>query len=154
MRLEEASRGASRLTLRLAFDESERLRTQRCLGLEDRGRTLLPGLSRHLCGESADIWSELADTEVAHLFEHVTLELMALAGAPRHLRGRTHWDFGRDGEGVFWVELAFDEPRSCRAAAAEALDVVAYLLEGGVAPDISEIAGRISEVRDAARGDL
>ena len=70
-----------------------------------------PGVIRHRCeSDSAHgIAHELQDTEIPHLLEHVTLELMVQNGAPRTLRGHTEWDFARDGAGVFRVTIAYGD---------------------------------------------
>jgi hypothetical protein len=87
------------------------MRTSSVPGLPERALNVLPGLARHSC-ENTDGLSfsqEFRDTETAHLLEHVTIELMALAGSPRTLRGRTTWDFVRDGQGVFHVSIEYDD---------------------------------------------
>lgn len=90
------------------------LRTSAFPGLAAAVLERWPGIERHRCecGSAHGIAAELADTELPHLLEHVALELAALAGAPRALRGETRWDFARDGGGVFRVSLAYADSAS------------------------------------------
>jgi len=109
------------------------LRTSAVPGLSDAALSALPGLERHPCssGHKRGIVSELADTETPHLAEHVALELLALAGVSRgELRGRTTWDFARDGAGMFRVELYGASARACERALREAVGVVGSFLTG------------------------
>ncbi len=89
---------------------------------------LLPGIVRHRCesGSTRGVVAELADTEVPHLFEHVTLELLVQAGLPRDMRGETRWDFKRDGRGVYRVFIGCEDEAAVRRTAEGALG----LLEG------------------------
>ena len=55
----------------------------------------LPGLRRHRCdnGCHRSFFDEAQATEVAHLLEHVLIELLALDGCPRdHICGATNLD--------------------------------------------------------------
>ena len=92
--------------------DSSVMRTSAVPALADEVLVKWPGLRRHRCecGSAHGIAAELADTELPHLLEHVALERMVLAGAPRALRGETRWDFRKDGRGVFRVSLAYADP--------------------------------------------
>lgn len=129
VRRRRGSRGRYDVEVRLRPDEP--LRTSREVAA--RAIELLPGLAHHSCENDAgrSFAEELADTEVAHLFEHVALELMAEAGSPRTLRGETTWDFQRDGRGVFHVSLEYDDPQVCRRAVRAAAIVMRQVLGGG-----------------------
>lgn len=107
---------------------------------------LLPGLARHRCesGSAHGIIAELANTESPHLVEHVALELLALAGWPRDMRGRTRWNFARDGRGVFRVLLACDDLDVAAAALGAAVTIVTWLLDGGERPEIDALAFEIA----------
>ncbi|MCL2324519.1 MAG: hypothetical protein FWC48_02965 [Actinomycetia bacterium] len=55
----------------------------------------LPGLAKHRCdnGKHRSFCDEARDTELAHLFEHLLIELAATSGAPREqLSGATNLD--------------------------------------------------------------
>jgi len=124
--------GAERIEALVRVTDPLLMRTSAVPGLAETILELLPGLARHRCecGSYRDIHAELADTETAHLLEHVTLELMALSGSPRTLRGDTHWDFARDGRGVFRVSLEFDDDLVALGALREGVRLVAALVAG------------------------
>lgn len=111
---------------------------------------LLPGLARHTCenGSAHGIIAELADTETAHLLEHVAVELMALAGSPRTLRAATDWDFARDGLHVYRVSLSYDDDLVALGALREGVRIVDWLT--GVAaekPDVEAIVASLVAAR-------
>jgi hypothetical protein len=127
-------------------------RTSSAAEISARALDLLPGLVRHTCenGTAHGIVAELADTETAHLLEHVAVELMALSGSPRTLRAETVWDFARDGVDVYRVRLTYDDDLVALGALREALGVVDWLL--GVSaqrPDIDSIVAALVLVRSA-----
>lgn len=124
------------------------MRTSASQGVAERALEALPGLGRHRCesGHAKGIASELGDTETPHLLEHVALELMALAGSPRTLAGRTTWDFARDGRGVFEVRLQFDDDLAALAALDEGRRVVDELL-GGAVPETEAAVCRVRDAR-------
>lgn len=125
-------------------------RTSQAPGSASRVRALLPGLARHTCENErgASFLAELGDTETAHLLEHVACELMALAGSPRSLRGRTSWDFARDGSGVFRVALEFDHDLVALGALKAAPAIVGWAMSGeGEPPDVGEIARGLLALR-------
>lgn len=128
------------------------LRTSRSSDLPEHAVALLPGLRRHSCDNDGelDFVRELRDTESAHLVEHVACELMALAGSPRSLRGRTAWDFSRDGRGVFRVSLEFDDDLVAMGALDEAVRIVEWLLAGeerGAVPDVDAAVAQLARLR-------
>jgi len=121
------------------------LRTSTVPGLADAALSAMPGLERHPCecGSAHGIRAELADTETPHLLEHVALELLALAGLPRgELRGRTTWDFARDGAGVFHVALSGASGGGSEQALREAIEAVRSLL-GGQSLDVQQSVQRV-----------
>lgn len=126
------------------------LKTSTFPGLSARAFAALPGLVRHSCHNDAgvDLRRELADTETAHLLEHVAFELMALSGSPRTLRGKTRWDFARDGRGTYHVELDYDDDLVAIGALKAAAEVVEWLVSGeGAAPDIDAEVARLAGLR-------
>ncbi len=125
-------------------------RTSAVSGIAEKALELLPGLARHTCenGSAHGMVAELADTEIPHLFEHIVVECMALAGSPRTLRAETSWDFARDGQHVYRVRFAYDNDLVALAAMRGALGIVDWL--AGVSADKPDIAG-IVEALCAAR---
>jgi len=138
------------------------LRTSSFPWLPGRALGLLPGLRGHRCDNGAGLTfaEEMADTELAHLLEHVAVELMALSGSPVTLAGRTEWDFWRDGRGVFHVLLEYDDDLVAVGALKEAAAIVDWLtasaVSGGApaAEDASgppDITAAVSRLRTARR---
>lgn len=119
-------------------------------GVAARALELLPGLVRHTCvnGSAHGIAAEIADTETAHLLEHVAAECMALAGSPRDLHADTSWDFARDGAYVYRVRLSYDVDLVALGALKAAADIVDWLMGASAErPDIDAIVARLRTVR-------
>ena len=128
------------------------MRTSEVPGLTSATLAVLPALATHRCDCETGTYfvEELEDTEMAHLAEHVALELMVLAGSPRTLSGRTTWDWARDGRGVFEVALGYDDDLVCIAALEAALETVDGLVDG-CAPDVGATVARLVALRGTAR---
>jgi hypothetical protein len=125
-------------------------RTSAAAGLPARALELLPGLVRHTCenGTSHGMVAELADTETAHLLEHVAVECMALSGSPRTLRAETRWDFARDGSHVYRVRMAYDVDLVALGALTEGLRIVDYLMSlPAEKPDVDAIVAVLRRAR-------
>jgi hypothetical protein len=151
----------------VTFDRAEPLRTSSFPELPERALRLLPGLRGHRCDNGAGMTfpQEMADTEIAHLLEHVAVELMALSGSPTKLAGHTEWDFRSDGRGVFHVVLDYDDDLVAVGALKDAAGIVAWLTAAGgrepnaadadsvstageaVAPDVRAAVARLREAR-------
>lgn len=126
--LEETSDGV----VALVRCDPARLRTRDVAGLADRAWSALPLLSRHRCENPAraSMREELADTEVAHLLEHVAVELLARGAPARAARGSTAWDFARDGRGIFRVAVRHPDPGAAKLAVELAAELVDTWAEG------------------------
>lgn len=149
MRVERVTVGPNRVEALLRADADEPGRTSAYPDLPRTALGLLPGLAMHPCENESGrrFVAELADTEIAHLFEHVALECMVLAGSPRTLAGETSWDFARDGRGVFRVILAYDDDLVALGALRLAEAVVAHLTSGAPAPDVVAETARLQGLR-------
>lgn len=112
-------------------------RTSAMTGLAEAVLELLPGVRRHSCenGSAHGIAAELSDTELPHLLEHITFELMALSGSPRTLKGETAWNFSADGVGVYRVRLAYDDDLVALGALKAAAGIVEWLAASCAADD-------------------
>lgn len=143
----------ARVKATISFAADEHLRTSAVPGLAAAVIDALPGLRGHRCDTAGVITfsEEVADTELAHLVEHVALELMAMAGSPDTLRGETEWDFARDGHGTFSVSLEYDDDLVCIAAISAAAAAVDDLASGR-AFDARSAASALEAVRRRARG--
>jgi hypothetical protein len=150
VRIESVSVGPDAVEALVVFEAGEPLRTSAHPRAAERALALLPGLRGHRCDndEARSFTDEIGDTEVAHLIEHATLELMAMAGSPPTLRGVTTWDFGRDGRGVFRVRFAHDDDLVALGALKAAEAAVRWCLSGdGPAPDVEGEARRLRGLR-------
>ncbi|MDZ4655129.1 MAG: hypothetical protein U1F44_04570 [Coriobacteriia bacterium] len=141
-----------RVDVVVRVNDDERMRT---VGDEDvvrRALELLPGLKRHVCDNTQGITfaEEITDTEVAHLFEHVVIELMARSGSPRGLKGETQWDFSRDGHGTFRVSFEYDDDLVCLGAIKAADRVMAHVLGDAPPPDVDAETTRLRDLRPRA----
>lgn len=135
---------------RLRVRDARLTRTSAVPRLADSVLELLPGLLRHRCdcGSSHGIERELADTETPHLLEHIVLELMALSGSPRSLRGETEWDFAADGRGVYRVRIEYDDDLVALGALERGVQAVNALLSGDAPPDPRVLAEELLALRD------
>jgi hypothetical protein len=148
VRVDSVTVHADRVEAVLAFGATP-LRTNAVDGVPERSLELLPGLARHRCrhADGRPLTEELADTEFAHLFEHVALELMVLSGSPRTLEGETRWDWDMDPRGTFRVSLQYDDDLVCLGAVKGASAVVRSLAGGAPVPSIDAIVSGLREVR-------
>ena len=149
LRVERVEVGERRIEAVVRVLDRARAHTRAVPGLAAAALALLPGLARHSCENSAgrSFGRELADTEVAHLLEHVTVELMALAGSPRDLRARTSWNTAADGPGVYRVAFAYDHDLVALASLKEAAGIVESLMGGGPVVDVGAAVARLQELR-------
>lgn len=146
MRVGRVTKGPGRLYVMVRFTPDEPDRTWPALA--ERVLELLPGLARHQCANDGGrtFRDEAAATEVAHLFEHVVLELLTLSGSARPA-GETVWDCGRDGPGVYEVSFTCEEEAICRRAIRLGAALMRHVLEGGPAPDITREVERLRAMR-------
>lgn len=111
--------------LKLTFAPGALQRTDTLPGFSKRLLSFLPQLRIHACHNDAhkSFSMELENTEVAHVFEHVVVELVAQLGRhPRsEIRGKTAWNFAVDGQGVYRVRIrGFDSRGEAREIACRA----------------------------------
>lgn len=149
MRLESVTVAPDAVQAVIRFEPDQPLRTSGRAGLVDAVVRTLPGLKGHRChnNEGLGFAEEMRDTEVAHLIEHVALEIMALAGSPETLRGDTAWDFARDGRGVFAVRLEYDDSAIALGSLTLAAELVDALSEGAEPPDVADEVRRLRGMR-------
>lgn len=113
----------------------------------DRVMALMPSLADHLClGDASNRFGSVVDdTELAHLLEHVTVELVARSGLGGEIEsGRTT----RVGKDSFVVRLACPDDVLVCAALSSAVWVLEWAYSGGgePAPDIDAIVEGLREL--------
>jgi hypothetical protein len=133
----------------VVFDAGEPTRTSEVPGMVAAALRALPGLKGHRCRNEVGLsfTEELADTEIAHLIEHATLEIMAMAGSPDTLRGATSWDFAADGPGAFRVSVAWDDDLVALGSLKCAAALTGALARGEEPPDVVAEAKRLKGLR-------
>ncbi len=139
----------------VAFEPGEAMRTSEAAGAAERLMRVLPGLRGHGCDNTArrSFAAEIADTELAHALEHATLEIMAMAGSPSGLSGRTSWDFARDGRGVFRLRVEYDDDLIALGALKASEAVLRWAVAGeGAPPDVEGEARRLRGLRRTRGG--
>ena len=117
--------GCHTALFKLEFAPNAPQHTDAIPGFPKRLLASLPQLRIHACDNGAhkSFAMELEDTETAHVFEHVVVELAAQIGRhPRvEITGKTGWNFDVDGPGVYRVKIqgldSCEEAReiACRA---------------------------------------
>lgn len=73
---------------------------------------ILPRLKKHRCynDNHQSFQREAASTEIAHLLEHLVLELQAVTLCGRGIRGVTYWDWRQEPTGHFHVDVDAPHP--------------------------------------------
>ncbi|MDO4596695.1 MAG: hypothetical protein Q4B30_07015 [Coriobacteriaceae bacterium] len=118
--------GAKKLTARVRVNDGMPLRTSADTNATARVYYLAPAIAQHAClGDRGEHFQDcMIDTELAHLLEHVTVEIMIETGiAGRVVSGRTH--------SVPGDERSFDIELSCPddALTVGALSSAAFMIE-------------------------
>ncbi|HEX9093947.1 MAG TPA: hypothetical protein VF902_08185 [Coriobacteriia bacterium] len=149
MRIRSVTVGPETVEAVVAFADGEPLRTSEVPDAAARALRALPGLRGHRCdnADGRSFADELSDTELAHLLEHATLEIMAMAGSPDTLRGETSWDFRADGRGVFRVRVGYDDDLVCLGALKTAAALVNALADGAPSADVDAEAAKLRRLR-------
>jgi hypothetical protein len=138
---------ADRLEARVRVDGP--MRTSAYSRLSERALEWLPSLASHACDnpQCRSLPKELADTEIAHLTEHVALDLIRRSGVRGSLRGDTSWDFEDDGAGVFRIRLDAPDDAVALGGLKAAVEAVNTLANGGEPPDAAVEAAKLRELR-------
>ena len=140
------------LTARVRLAEGAPLRTSDDIEGTARVYYLLPHIVEHVClGDSAEKFRDvMGDTEVAHLLEHVTVELLALTNIAGDVStGRT---FAVEGDDRAWdIELACPDDVLVSAALASGAWLLDWAYNGGgdPEPDIGATIAGLVDLIDA-----
>lgn len=113
----------------------------------ERMLALLPELSGHVClGDSAPHFGEvIANTELAHLLEHVSVELLARTNAAGDITtGRTV----QTGERTYEIELSCSDDVLVAGALSSAVWIMQWAYSGGgdPSPDVDAIASGLVDL--------
>lgn len=144
--------GPRTLTARIRLAEGAPLMTSDDIEGTARVYYLLPHIVEHVClGDSAEKFRDvMGDTEVAHLLEHVTVELLALTNIAGDVStGRT---FAVEGDDRAWdIELACPDDVLVSAALASGAWLLDWAYNGGgdPEPDIGATIAGLVDLIDA-----
>ena len=144
--------GPRTLTARVRLAEGAPLMTSDDIEGTARVYYLLPHIVEHVClGDSAEKFRDvMGDTEVAHLLEHVTVELLALTNIAGDVStGRT---FAVEGDDRAWdIELACPDDVLVSAALASGAWLLDWAYNGGgdPEPDIGATIAGLVDLIDA-----
>ena len=144
--------GPRTLTARVRLAEGAPLMTSDDIEGTARVYYLLPHIVEHVClGDSAEKFCDvMGDTEVAHLLEHVTVELLALTNIAGDVStGRT---FAVEGDDRAWdIELACPDDVLVSAALASGAWLLDWAYNGGgdPEPDIGATIAGLVDLIDA-----
>lgn len=143
--------GPETLTYRLKVTEGHVLATQDDPESVNRVLALMPGLAEHVCiNPKGDSFKDtLAQTDVAHLLEHVVVELSALSGRAELVCGKTRRYPGGDGR-IFETVLSCEDDTLTMAALSSGIWVLEWAFAGGKepAPQIMAIAEGLGALID------
>ncbi len=131
LEIESVELRAGGVEARVRLTDPALRRTSAVSGVVARALRRYPGLVRHRCesGRSHGVLAELEDTEMAHLLEHLALEILVSEGHPRSMQGRTSWDSRADGSGAYRVWLGCPDAQAADAAFRAAATVVSELCD-------------------------
>ena len=144
--------GPRTLTARIRLAEGAPLMTSDDIEGTARVYYLLPHIVEHVClGDSAEKFRDvMGDTEVAHLLEHVTVELLALTNIAGDVStGRT---FAVEGDDRAWdIELACPDDVLVSAALASGAWLLDWAYNGGgdPEPDVGATIAGLVDLIDA-----
>ena len=131
--------GPETMTARVRLANGAPARTSEDIEATNRVYQLMPQIADHacVCDKGDTLRASLGDTELAHLLEHVALELLARAGVEDVSVGRTT---ETDDERVWDVELTCPDDALTLGALSSAAWVCEWAFTGGAdpAPDVDQ----------------
>lgn len=137
----------STMVARVRLAAGAPLRTAEDLDSTNRVYQLMPQIVEHACVcDSGDtLRASLADTELAHLLEHVTLELLARLGVEDISAGRTTQ---ADDDHTWDVEVTCPDDALALGALSSAAWIMEWAFSGGAgaAPDVDNIAAGLAKL--------
>ena len=138
-------------TLKLSQDlglstEENREAVQKIVGL-------MPGMLEHVCiSPAGDSFKDaLVHTDLAHLLEHMVVEILALSGRVELVCGKTRKLSDSNEGSVFQTVLSCDDDTLTIAAISSALWIMEWALAAGAkpAPNIMAIAEGLGHMLDS-----
>ena len=154
--IEKITVGAEKLTARIAVNEGLPIMTSEDIEATARVYYLAPQIAHHLClgDEGPEFQDCMHDTEVAHLLEHLSVEIMRETGLAGDLScGRTRRAPGEDR--TFEVELSCPDDALTIGALSSATFMMdwAFLHGGAPAPDFPGTVAALRNLVLTVRGE-
>lgn len=152
--IEKITVGERKLTARVAVKPGMPLRTSEDIEATARVYYLAPAIAQHTClGDAGNHFQDcMGDTEVAHLLEHLTVELLKQTGlAGEVVSGRTKPVAGD--ERRFDVELSCPDDSLTVGALSSACFMMdwAFLHADQMAPDVPGTVGALAHLVESLR---
>lgn len=154
--IEKITVGAEKLTARIAVNEGLPIMTSEDIEATARVYYLAPQIAHHLClgDEGPEFQDCMHDTEVAHLLEHLSAEIMRETGLAGDVScGRTRRAPGEDR--AFEVELSCPDDALTIGALSSATFMMdwAFLHGGAPAPDFPGTVAALRNLVLTVRGE-
>lgn len=154
--IEKITVGAEKLTARIAVNEGLPIMTSEDIEATARVYYLAPQIAHHLClgDEGPEFQDCMHDTEVAHLLEHLSVEIMRETGLAGDVScGRTRRAPGEDR--TFEVELSCPDDALTIGALSSATFMMdwAFLHGGAPAPDFPGTVAALRNLVLTVRGE-
>lgn len=154
--IEKITVGAEKLTARIAVNEGLPIMTSEDIEATARVYYLAPQIAHHLClgDEGPEFQDCMHDTEVAHLLEHLSVEIMRETGLAGDVScGRTRRAPGKDR--TFEVELSCPDDALTIGALSSATFMMdwAFLHGGAPAPDFPGTVAALRNLVLTVRGE-
>ena len=154
--IEKITVGAEKLTARIAVNEGLPIMTSKDIEATARVYYLAPQIAHHLClgDEGPEFQDCMHDTEVAHLLEHLSVEIMRETGLAGDVScGRTRRAPGEDR--TFEVELSCPDDALTIGALSSATFMMdwAFLHGGAPAPDFPGTVAALRNLVLTVRGE-
>lgn len=139
--------GPRKLTATVVVAASAPLRTVEDLEATTRIWQLMPQLRDHVClGDSSESFGDvMGDTEIAHLLEHVTVELLARTNIAGDI---TSGQTAEVGERTYEISLTCTDDVLVTGALSSAAWIMQWAFAGGgePSPDVDAIAGGLVDL--------
>ena len=154
--IEKIAVGAEKLTARIAVNEGLPIMTSEDIEATARVYYLAPQIAHHLClgDEGPEFQDCMHDTEVTHLLEHLSVEIMRETGLAGDVScGRTRRAPGEDR--TFEVELSCPDDALTIGALSSATFMMdwAFLHGGAPAPDFPGTVAALRNLVLTVRGE-
>ncbi|MDO5044248.1 MAG: hypothetical protein Q4E22_02980 [Coriobacteriia bacterium] len=144
--------GPQTLSYQVEIAPGSPLYTSQDMESTNRVYQLLPAIASHVCvNPNGDTFQAvMANTEIAHLLEHVVIELLAQTGRVGFVTGRTQRVHDAAGENVFETSLSCEDDTLTMASLSAAIWLCEWAFAGGNAqtPNVEATVSGLSALID------